>query len=152
MYKLIFLLFFTLSGFSQTFFGKVIGVKDGDTVVVLDSLKKSTTLRLAEIDCPEKNQPFGTKAKQFTSSQVFGKTVKYIVTDIDRYGRAIAMIFYGKTDKYLSAELVKNGLAWHYKKYSKSRSLAKWELEARTKKIGLWADPNPIKPSIWRRN
>ena len=47
---------------------KVIGIKDGDTVVVLDSLNNQTTLRLAEVDCSEKNQPFGTKAKQFTSA------------------------------------------------------------------------------------
>jgi micrococcal nuclease len=32
-------------------------------------------LRLAEVDCPEKNQPFGTKAKQFTSNQIYLKTI-----------------------------------------------------------------------------
>lgn len=80
---------------SQTIFtGKVVGIKDGDTIVVIDSLNTQTTLRLAEVDCPEKNQPFGTKAKQFTSDQVYLKTVKYVVTDIDRYGRSIAMIYY----------------------------------------------------------
>lgn len=55
---------------------KVIGIKDGDTVVVLDSLNVQTTLRLAEVDCPEKSQPFGTKAKQFTSDQIYLKTIK----------------------------------------------------------------------------
>ena len=54
---------------------KVIGIKDGDTVVVLDSLNNQTTLRLAEVDCSEKNQPFGTKAKQFTSDQIYLKTI-----------------------------------------------------------------------------
>ena len=98
---------------------KVVGIKDGDTVVVLDSLKNQITLRLAEVDTPEKNQPFGAKAKQFTSDQVYLKIVKYVVTDTDRYGRSIAMIYYDN-NKYLSAEIIRSGMGWHYKKYSKS--------------------------------
>lgn len=134
----------------KSFFGKVIGIKDGDTVVVLDSLNYQTTLRLAEVDCPEKNQPFGTKAKQFTSDQIYRKQIKYIVTDVDRYGRSIAKIYYDD-NKYLSAEIIKNGFGWQYKKYSISVSLAKLEQEARNNKRGLWIEPNPIYPSDWRR-
>ena len=64
----IYLIIFTLSLYGQKLsVGKVIGIKDGDTIVVLDSLNNQTTLRLAEVDCPEKSQPFGTKSKQFTS-------------------------------------------------------------------------------------
>ena len=123
---------------SQTYTGKVIGIKDGDTVVVLDSLNYQTTLRLAEVDCPEKSQPFGTKAKQFTSDQIYRKEIKYVVTDIDRYGRSIAMIYYDD-NKYLSAELIKIGLAWHYKRYSISEELANFENSARTQS----ASPGP---------
>lgn len=147
----LFLLFSLNSIFCQTTLkGRVVGVKDGDTVVVLDSLNHQTTLRLAEIDCPEKDQPFGTKAKQFTSDQIYRKQIKYVVTDIDRYGRSIAKIFYDD-NKYLSAELIKNGLAWQYKQYSTSVSLAKLEQEVRKYKIGLWIDPHPVYPSDWRR-
>ena len=151
--KKLFLLLFLISftSLAQTFYGKVISIKDGDTVVVLDSTNQNTTLRLAEIDCPEKGQPFGNRAKQFTSSQIFQHKIKYTVTDIDRYGRAIAMIYYGDDNKYLSAELVRNGMAWHYKRYSKSKELADLEIKAREEKIGLWSDPNPIPPSEWRR-
>jgi micrococcal nuclease len=136
---------------SQTIFtGKVVGIKDGDTIVVIDSLNTQTTLRLAEVDCPEKNQPFGTKAKQFTSDQVYLKNVKYIVTDIDRYGRSIAMIYYDN-NKYLSAEIIKAGMGWHYKKYSKSIELDEFENQAKKNKIGLWIDENPKSPSEWRK-
>lgn len=153
MFKIFYLLLLTsFLGFSQsTFNAKVVGVKDGDTVVVLDSLNNQTTLRLAEIDCPEKNQPFGTKAKQFTSDQIYLKTIKYVVTDIDRYGRSIAMIFYDEDNKYLSAEIIKAGMGWHYKRYSKSKELAEFEINARENKIGLWVDENPIPPSEWRK-
>jgi len=134
----------------STLTAKVVGVKDGDTVVVLDSLNNQTTLRLAEVDCPEKDQPFGTKAKQFTSDQIYRKQIKYIVTDIDRYGRSIAKIYYDD-NKYLSAEIIKNGFGWQYKKYSTSKDLANFENSARLQKVGLWYDKNPLAPWDWRR-
>ena len=146
------LLFFICSQvYAQTLTGKVIGVKDGDTVVVIDAANTQTTLRLAEVDCPEKAQAFGTRAKQFTSDQVYLKQVKYEVTDIDRYGRSIAKIYYDD-NKYLSAEIIKNGFGWQYKQYSTSKLLAKLEQEARKNKRGLWVDPNPIYPSDFRKS
>jgi endonuclease YncB( thermonuclease family) len=149
---LLFILFSFNLFFSQTTLtGKVIGIKDGDTVVVLDSLNNQTTLRLAELDTPEKSQPFGTKAKQFTSDQIYLKTIKYVVTDIDRYGRSIAMIYYDTDNKYLSAEIIKAGMGWHYKRYSKSKVLALLEDNAKKNKIGLWIDNNPIAPWEWRK-
>ena len=154
--KTILFYFFLLTSnviFCQTTLtAKVVGIKDGDTVVVLDSLNNQTTLRLAEVDCPEKSQPFGTKAKQFTSDQIYLKTIKYVVTDTDRYGRSIAMIYYDTDNKYLSAEIIKAGMGWHYKRYSNSKELANFEIKARKEKIGLWIDNNPIEPSEWRRN
>lgn len=150
-FTLLFLLFSLNYSFCQTTLtGKVVGVKDGDTVVVIDVSNYQTTLRLAEVDCPEKDQPFGTKAKQFTSDQIYRKEIKYIVTDIDRYGRSIAKIYYDD-NKYLSAELIKNGFGWHYKRYSTSKNLATFENTARLQQVGLWVEPNPIEPSEWRK-
>ena len=149
---LLFLLFSLTTLFSQTTLkAKVIGIKDGDTVVVLDSLNNQITLRLAEVDCPEKSQPFGTKAKKFTSDQIYLKTIKYVVTDIDRYRRSIAMIYYDTDNKYLSAEIIKAGMGWHYKRYSTSKELALLEDNAKKNKIGLWVDNNPIAPWEFRK-
>lgn len=144
------LLLIPFFAFSQTLTGKVIAIKDGDTVVVLDSLNNQTTLRLAEVDCPEKSQPFGKNAKQFTSNEIYLKEVKYIVTDTDRYGRSIAKIYYDN-NKYLSAEIIKNGMGWHYKKYSKSVELSNLEIQAKKTKTGLWIDNEPIEPFEWRK-
>jgi hypothetical protein len=58
---------------------------------------------------------------------------------------------YYDNNKYLSAEIIKNGFGWQYKKYSTSKLLAKLEEEARKNKRGLWIDPNPIYPSDFRR-
>jgi micrococcal nuclease len=151
--KLKIILLFLLCTFAnaQSLTGKVIGIKDGDTVVVIDANNTQTTLRLAEVDCPEKKQAFGTKAKQFTSDAVYLKEVKYIVTDTDRYGRSIAKIYYDD-NKYLSAEIIKNGFGWQYKQYSTSKLLANLEQEARQNKRGLWVEPNPIYPSDFRKS
>jgi micrococcal nuclease len=147
------LLLFLICTFAnaQTLTGKVIGIKDGDTVVVIDAANNQTTLRLAEVDCPEKSQAFGSKAKQFTSDAVYLKEVKYIVTNKDRYGRSIAKIYYND-NKYLSAEIIRNGFGWQYKQYSTSKLLANLEQEARANKRGLWVDPNPIYPSEFRKS
>ncbi len=128
---------------------KVIGVRDGDTVEVLDDHNKTTMLRLAEVDCPEKKQPFGNAAKQFTSNMVYRKNVSYIITNKDRYGRSVAKVYY--KNKYLSAELIKNGMGWHYKKHSRSKELALLEQNSRARRVGLWADPNAIAPWDWRK-
>jgi micrococcal nuclease len=149
--KLLLLFFLCAQIYAQTLTGKVIGVKDGDTVVVIDATNNQTTLRLAEVDCPEKAQAFGNKAKQFTSDQVYLKQIKYKVTTTDRYGRSIAEVYYDN-NKYLSAEIIKHGFGWQYKQYSTSKLLANLEQKARQNKRGLWIEPNPIYPSNFRRN
>jgi len=47
---------------------------------------------LSGIDCPEKKQPFGQKAKQFTSKMVFGETVTILDKGKDRYGRTLGEV------------------------------------------------------------
>ncbi len=54
---------------------------------------KAERVRLWGIDCPEKAQAFGQRAKQFTSSKAFGKTAKIEVHDVDRYGRTVGQVF-----------------------------------------------------------
>ncbi len=120
--------------------GKCVSVTDGDTIKVMRQ-GKAERIRLYGIDCPEKKQPFGTKAKQFASDLVYKKIVEIKPIERDRYGRTIAWVYVG--GKCLNKELLKAGLAWHYKQYSKDRDLAELETEARQKKIGLWSDPIP---------
>ena len=147
-YLYIFLLFFSNIVFAQIS-GKVIGIKDGDTVVILLEGNIQKTLRVAEVDSPENSQPFGKNAKQFTSDQIFGKQINFIETDTDRYGRTIAKIYYD--NKYLSAEIIKAGFGWWYYHYSNDKNLEMLEDEASKNKIGLWSDPNSIPPWEWRK-
>ena len=142
-------IFFYALAFSQ-YTGKVIAIKDGDTVVVLLDGNVQKTLRLAEVDCPESGQPFGKNAKHYTSDQVFGKTIDYWETDTDQWGRSIAKIFYDD-GKYLSAEIIKAGFGWWYYRYSTDKRLQELELSARSRKLGLWADSNAIPPWEYRK-
>jgi len=51
----------------------------------------------------------------------------------------------------LSAELVRVGLAWWYRKCAPDdEELAKLEAESREAKRGVWADPDPVPPWEWR--
>lgn len=77
------------------FSGRVIRVADGDTITILTEGKEQKRIRLYGIDCPEKKQPFGQKAKQFTSNKVFGELVEVEEKDIDRYGRTVGIVKYG---------------------------------------------------------
>jgi endonuclease YncB( thermonuclease family) len=128
--------------------GEVVGVADGDTITVLRD-RTPVKIRLYGIDCPERRQAFGKKAKQFTSALVFRKRVKVKPVTQDRYGRTVAWVFVD--GKNLCEELVGHGLAWHYKKYSSDRNLGKLEIQARKRKEGLWSDPHAIAPWKFRR-
>lgn len=133
----------------KTISGKVTAVKDGDTIVVLRN-KTTYTIRLDGIDCPEKKQAFGQKAKQFVSSKVFGAQVRVEYKKKDRYQRYLGYVYYGK-GKNLNEELLKAGLAWHYKQFNKDPRLARLETAAQKSRVGLWQDKHPIPPWQFRR-
>ena len=135
--------------FSQPLTDKVVAITDGDTFKMLTADSTLVKVRLANIDCPEKKQPFSAKAKEFTADAIVGKQVAISVVKSDRYNRYISNVRYNETLS-LSHELVKNGYAWHFVKYSKDSTLQALENEARQQKRGLWQDANPIVPWEWR--
>lgn len=81
-----------LPGQCLSWYGTVVGVSDGDTITVLTDGKEQVKVRVYGVDCPEKRQDFGTKAKQCTSEKVFGKRVEVDPVTIDKYGRTIGII------------------------------------------------------------
>ena len=131
--------------------GRVIGVADGDTITVIRD-KQPQKIRLYGIDCPEKRQPFGNKAKQFTSKLVFGKIVEVEPIATDRYGRTVAFVRVENVS--VNEELIKEGLAWIYVRYCKLPLCADWknlELAAQVEKRGLWGHSGEIPPWEYRR-
>ncbi|MFL2932498.1 MAG: thermonuclease family protein [bacterium] len=149
----VFLIFFFLTPkflFSETIFGEVSFVPDGDTIHLKKNFKKFK-IRLYGIDCPEIKQLGGVSAKRRVKELIFKKKVKVESKGYDRYGRVIGKVFIeGKID--LGLVLVTEGFCWWYTKYAKNNlSLSKAELNARKKKIGVWGHNDPLPPWEWRK-
>ncbi|SFS49173.1 thermonuclease family protein [Sphingobacterium wenxiniae] len=134
---------------SQTIKGKVIRIADGDTITLLDSTNNKIRIRLYGIDCPENGQDFSNVAKKFTSEMCFQKHVCVDVKDIDRYGRTVGIVWSDSTN--VNLELLREGLAWHYKHFDKSEEFAQAEHLARVYKKGLWVQGNAKPPWEYRR-
>jgi len=132
-----------------SFTGQVVAVTDGDTIKVMHdgALEK---IRLNRIDCPEKSQPFGQRAKNFTSDACFGRIVEIQEHGTDRYHRTIGEVIL-PDGRDLNAELVRAGYAWWYRRYAPTDlQLSLLEQQARAQRSGLWADTNPIAPWDYR--
>ncbi|MDX3914903.1 MAG: thermonuclease family protein [Pseudosphingobacterium sp.] len=136
----------------KTFPAKVVRILDGDTMEVLYDNRDRIKIRLAHIDCPEKrsSQPFANRAKQALSNLCFGQYVTVHSDKYDRFGRLIAVLVNG-SKQIVNQEMVRQGMAWHFKRYSKDSVYAKLEQEARLNRVGLWHDHNPIAPWKWRK-
>lgn len=146
------LLFITACTISDkaTLDGKVIGISDGDTFTLLTNSKEQVKIRLYGIDCPKKAQDYGSVARQGLSNLIFGQQVRIDKKDTDRYGRTVALVFNNKGVN-INEELLREGLAWHYKEYDKNPSWDGLEAAARQKRAGLWAQSNPTPPWLWRK-
>ena len=142
-------LLFSLSAQAETLEGKVIKIADGDTLTLLTSSNEQVKVRLAGIDTPERKQPFGNRAKQALANLAFQKQATVEVETTDRYGRTVGVVFVDGQN--VNAELVKQGMAWVYRKYTDDERLYTLESEAKQAKRGLWLDENPIPPWEWRR-
>ncbi len=126
----------------------VIGIADGDTLTVLRD-QQPVKIRLAEIDAPEQKQPFGQRSKQSLSDMCFRQQATVTPQTTDRYRRIVARVTCAGIDA--NSEQVRRGMAWAYTKYLTDRAIPSFEADAKTRRAGLWADPSPIAPWLWRR-
>ena len=149
LFLIILIALFSLSAQTEIIRGKVIKIADGDTLTLLTDSNKKIKIRLAGIDTPERKQSFGNTAKNALAKLVFHKKILIEKQTKDRYGRTIGVVFLN--NKNVNNELVRQGMAWVYKKYTDNKILYELEAQAKTRRIGLWADANPIAPWDWRR-
>ena len=136
---------------SEIITGKVIKVSDGDTINILVNHKKHR-IRFAEIDCPERKQPWGKKAKTALADLIAGKKVQVEKVTIDRYKRIVGKVFYDGEN--INRKMIENGHCWVYRKYMKDRSLLELERQAKDNRLGLWQLPEHerIPPWEYRKN
>lgn len=130
---------------------KVVSISDGDTFRGLTKENEEIKFRIYGIDAPEKHQAFGNRSKQYFAELIYGKMVGIKVQSTDYFGREVVWV-YTPDGKDVSAEMLKAGMAWHFKKYDKSEEYALLEKEARLNGVGLWADKKHIAPWEFRRS
>ena len=95
---------------AQTIEGKVVYVSDGDTFHVLIANGDRLKVRLAEVDCPEKDQPYGLEAKEYVLNLIKNEIVTLNVTSTDKYGRKIASLRIDGKD--LAIDVVSKGMLY----------------------------------------
>lgn len=134
--------------------GVVIVVIDGDTVLFRPDHYRAASrafmkIRLADIDAPEKDQPYGDAATRALTALVLNRRVEVETVATDAYGRTIARIQAGALP--VNAELVRRGLAWPLTRYRSDAGLLEAQREARRAQRGLWQGAEPMPPWVWRR-
>lgn len=128
---------------------KVVKIVDGDTIDVINANDELIRVRLAGIDAPEQGQPFSKVAKKALAEMVLKQEVTLEGDKTDRWKRRVAKVI---TDRDVCLEIVRKGLAWHYKKYKDEQSPAdretyeRAEQQARENRVGIWQEPGPVPP------
>lgn len=129
----------------------VIGIADGDTLTARCDVpegKVNVTVRVAEIDAPEKAQPWGNRSRHHLAALCLGKPAIVEPRTTDRYGRAVARVECDGADA--SAEQIRAGMAWVFDRYVTDRGLYAVQDGARTERRGLWSHAEPLQPWAWR--
>ncbi len=114
-------------------------VIDGDTIVI-----DGRHIRLEGIDAPETPQTCGrrlfgwwscgTAAANALDKLVSGHNVTCESRGTDKYNRMLGICFVDGRD--INAEMVREGFAWAFVKYSKT--YVQEEAQARAAKVGIW--------------
>lgn len=136
--------------------GQVVRIADGDTITVADGKTERFVVRLAGIDAPENDQPFGVEAKANLAALTLNKAAIVDWHKRDRYGRLVGRVTVDGID--ISLAQIRAGLAWHYKDYQSEQSAAdrhtyaQEESLARQSHRGLWNTPESNPPWEWRKS
>ena len=127
----------------------VVSVADGDTLVVAED-ERRVTLRLAEIDAPERTQPYSQVARRnLVDLCASARSVRFEPVTTDRFGRTVAHVWCDEA--HANWRQVEDGLAWCFTKYLKSPEVCRpLEQRAREQRRGLWRDPAPVAPWDFR--
>jgi micrococcal nuclease len=132
--------------FAQKYEGTIIRIIDGDTFVLLTTTG-SLVVRMLGIDAPERDQPFSREAALFLSKYLNKEAVAKI-NGTDKEDRYVGTLFVNGKDINLLS--IREGFAWHYKRYSSDKNYAEAEEYAQKNKLNIWSFPNPVPPWTWR--
>lgn len=112
-------------------------------------------MRLGCIDSPEPDQPGGTaSADRLRELLPRDQAIQLIPIDIDRYGRTVAVVFIN--GQSVNLQMVRERQAVVYSQYlsgcpNSRNDLLTAEDAARSARLGVWAEANPVMPWDWRQ-
>ena len=137
-------------GDDEVLYGRVVSVIDGDSFkakiqgVVMN-------FRMADIDAPEIDQPFGGEARSMLTAALEGKDVVMLRVDDDPYSRFVVQVW--TANLHVNREVMARGAAWFDREYANDDCLYQVENVAREAKRGLWSLPleKRIEPWVWRQ-
>jgi endonuclease YncB( thermonuclease family) len=141
------LLIFAGTTMAETIKGMVVGITDGDTFTLLTPDKQQVKVRVAEIDAPERGQPYANRSRQQLAELIFQKDVTVHVQVVDRYERPVGRPLVGDTD--VTVAMIRSGAAWVYRTYSDDVALYELEREAKAEQRGLWSLPEYERVPPW---
>ena len=129
--------------------GTVTHVTDGDTLWVRPSRGDAAhKIRLHGIDAPEICQTYGLVSRDTLASRLMGKRVHVKVRRLDTYGRSLAHVALNGHDT--GAWMVQQGAAWSYRYRRDPGPYAHQEGQARSQRLGLFADAQAERPRDFR--
>lgn len=137
---------------------QVVGITDGDTLVISNTANQHLRIRIQGIDAPEVGQSYALTAQENLAQLLKDKlvTVEFDPRGKpDREGRIVAKVYLDGYD--VGLEQLKAGLAWYCKEYKKELSesdrytYAEAEKTARHSRLGLWRESSPQTPWEFRR-
>lgn len=139
------------AAWAESFVARSVTVLDGDTVLAWrEAGGRPMKVRLADIDAPEKGQAFGDASKQFLAKLLSGRQVRIDPVAVDVYGRLVARLYLDEGGD-VNAQLVRQGMAWEYSLHHRNQAYLQLQEEAQQAQRGLWAQPDPVPPSQWRK-
>lgn len=134
---------------AASFQGRVVSVQDGDGFA-LDVSGRLVSIRLWGCDAPEWGQPYARQAWQLLNRLTAGAIITCSVLDRDRYGRLVCDCV-ADDQPPLSLLMTLNGLAWYSRRYAPAATHIRGaERLARLYRRGLWKDPAPVPPWVYR--
>lgn len=148
------LLFICFVAYSQDsdieIYGTVVDVVNGDSYILQTEDGEELKVRLFGIDAPDKDMPYFQVAKRRLHLLIYGKDVTIVVKQTDEKKRHYCLTYLvDGTD--VGGDMLANGCAWHDSEIYDNSKYAKYERQAREKRIGLWYDKLPVAPWIVRK-
>lgn len=135
-------------------------VHDGDSYYLVGMVPENKFCRAEGFDCPEirspyvsATQPYGVEIGDSVRLLLKGKTITYSLYGIGKHNRPMVSVYVDGED--IGEVILSKGWAWYYAPNNLPSAVKKrykaLERAAKKAKLGLWADPDAVRPEKFRK-